>query len=499
MTSRPSTGSTPDSSTANGPTTGSATKSAIEVNGINVIAENERKGKPADMFWPWFAANISVLAISYGAWVLGFGVSFWQATALCVIGTVLSFLIVGFAAVSGKRGSAPTMVISRAAFGVRGNIVPTVVSYLILVGWEIVLVSLATLATATVLGRLGWNVGTAGKVVAFLIVVLIIMVSGIFGFDTIMRVQTYITWATAVLTVVYIALTISHVKWSVVSGLPSGGAAAVIGASVFVLTAFGLSWANSAGDYSRYLPRTSSTAGVIGWTTFGASVAPVFLVIFGLLLAGSDKDLSDAIGTDPIGALTTLLPTWFMIPFAIVAILGLIGGAVLDIYSSGMALLAAGLPTPRWAAVAIDGVLMVLGTIYVVWISPNFFGPFQGFLITLGVPLAVWVGCFLADLLLRKRSYDEEALYEPSGRYGAWNPMTVLLMVIGTVIGWGMVTSSAKGFGWQGYLMGLIGGKEGAWAYANLGVLFAMVIGFVGYLLLCSGRVRRQEAEPALS
>ena len=33
----------------------------IEANGINVIAEGERKGTPRDLFWPWFAANISVL------------------------------------------------------------------------------------------------------------------------------------------------------------------------------------------------------------------------------------------------------------------------------------------------------------------------------------------------------------------------------------------------------------------------------------------------------
>ena len=41
--------------------TATATAASIERNGINVIAESERKGKPADLFWPWFAANISVL------------------------------------------------------------------------------------------------------------------------------------------------------------------------------------------------------------------------------------------------------------------------------------------------------------------------------------------------------------------------------------------------------------------------------------------------------
>ena len=51
----------------------------IEANGINVITDEQRKGHPRDLFWPWFAANVSVLGLSYGAFVLGFGVSFWQA------------------------------------------------------------------------------------------------------------------------------------------------------------------------------------------------------------------------------------------------------------------------------------------------------------------------------------------------------------------------------------------------------------------------------------
>src|SRR5690349_23190923 len=96
----------------------------VEMNGINVIAESERKGRPRDLFWPWFAANVSVLGISYGSFVLGFGVSFWQGLVAAVVGAVFSFLLVGFVAVSGKTASAPTMVVSRAAFGVRGNALP---------------------------------------------------------------------------------------------------------------------------------------------------------------------------------------------------------------------------------------------------------------------------------------------------------------------------------------------------------------------------------------
>ena len=115
---------------------------SVELNGINVIREDERGGKPRQLFWPWFAANISVLGLSYGSFVLGFGISFWQASVAGLIGIVLSFLLCGFIAVAGKRGSAPTLILSRAAFGVRGNKLPSVISWVLCVGWEIVLTAL---------------------------------------------------------------------------------------------------------------------------------------------------------------------------------------------------------------------------------------------------------------------------------------------------------------------------------------------------------------------
>src|SRR5258707_7009234 len=164
----------------------------IEMNGINVITDSQRKGRPRDLFWPWFAANISVLGLSYGSFVLGFGISFWQASVAGLIGIVLSFLLVGFIALAGKRGSAPTLILSRAAFGVRGNKLPSVISLVLCVGWEIVLTALATLATATVFARLGWGGGGGTKIIAFLIISALVVGGGVLGFDTIMRLQTVI-------------------------------------------------------------------------------------------------------------------------------------------------------------------------------------------------------------------------------------------------------------------------------------------------------------------
>jgi purine-cytosine permease-like protein len=468
----------------------------IELNGIEVIAESERTGRPRSLFWPWFASNISVLGVSYGAFVLGFGVSFWQAVIAGVIGIVVSFALCGVIALAGKRGSAPTMVLSRAAFGVNGNRLTAGLSWLLTVGWETVLVILATLATATVFTRLGWGGGTGTKIVALIVVSAITVAAGVAGFTVVMRLQTVITLVTAALTVVYMVLAAGDIHWSVVSSLPGGSAQEVLGALVFLMTGFGLGWVNAAADYSRYLPRSASGRGVFGWTTFGAALGPVVLLIFGLLLAGSSTDLSDAIGADPIGALTTLLPTWFLVPFVIAAVLGLIGGAVLDIYSSGLALLTAGVRIPRYLAAGVDGILMIAGTIYVVFFGSSFIGEFQGFLITLGVPIAAWCGVMVADVALRRRDYAEAELFDPRGRYGNVRPLPLTLVVVGTAIGWGLVTNTYAGWlDWQGYLLGPfgLGGKEGAWAFAGLGILVALVIGLVGTLIGSAGAVRRQE------
>jgi nucleobase:cation symporter-1, NCS1 family len=470
---------------------------AVETNGINVIDESERKGTPRQLFWPWFGANVSVLGLAYGSFLFGFGISFWQAVVAGVVGIVVSFLLCGLVAIAGKRGSAPTLVLSRAAFGVNGNKVPSVLSWILTVGWETALVSLATLATSTVFTQLGWSGGTATQVVALLVVAALVVVGGVLGFDLIMRMQTVITVVTGVLTVVYVVLVAPEIDWTAVTSAPSGSTAAFIGALVLAMTGYGFGWVNAAADYSRYLPREASTRGVVGWTTFGGALAPVILLVTGLLLAGSDPELSAAIGADPIGALGSILPTWFLVPFILVVVLGLIGGALLDIYSSGLSLLAAGLRVPRPVAATIDGVLMVIGTVAVVFFADDFIGPFQGFLITLGVPIAAWCGIMLADLALRRRDYAERELYDPAGRYGSVQPVPLALLLVGTVVGWGLVTNTfATWLDWQGYLLEVagLGGREGSWAFANLGVLAAFLIGLLGTLALRRTAVRAQES-----
>ena len=454
------------------------TATRVENVGLDVIAESDRKGRPSDLFMPWFAANISVLGLSWGAWVLGFGLSFWQAVVAGAVGVALSFFLCGVIAVLGKRGSAPTLALSRAAFGYNGNRLSAALSWILTVGWETVLCVSATLASATVLQALGWHNQVGAQILGFLLTVGLAASAGI-------------------LTVVYLILVAPQISLRALLALPSGGMAAFVGALVMVATGFGLGWVNAAADYSRYLPRKASTAGVIGWTTLGSALPCVILVFFGVLLVGSDAALGQAINADPIGALTTILPAWFLVPFAIVAILGLAGGIIMDLYSSGLSLLATGLPVRRHVATSIDATIMTVGTIAVIFGADDFLGPFQGFLTTLGVIIAAWAGVMVAEVVLRRRDYDEEALFTPDGVYGSVNWEAIGLVAAGSIVGWGLVVNSAASWlSWQGYLLGPLGGREGTWSGANLGVLAALLIGLIGHLALGRGRVARQEARP---
>lgn len=481
--------------TTDRPAAGPGTRSGVELTGLETIAETERRGRPAGLFWPWFAANVSVFGIAYGAYLLGFGLSFWQATIIGVVGVVFSFFLVGLVSLAGKRGSAPTMVLSRTQFGVHGARVVSVLSWVLTVGWETVLcVSAVYAVDATSDALFGGDAtqNTALQVVALLVVAAIIVALGVFGFTWIMRAQLVITIVTGVVTVIFLITVIPHIDLGAVGALPAGTASAVIGGLVFMMTGFGLGWVNAGADYSRYLPRSASGRGVVAWTTFGAALPVVVLFVFGLLLAGSSKHLSAAIGAYSLGPLVGLTPAWFVVPFAIVVVLGLIAGAVMDIYSSGLALLSTGLRIPRPVAAGVDGVIMTLLALYVIFGGGQFIGQFQGFLITLGVPIAAWAGIFIADVILRRKDVDDAALHDARGRYGAVSWLSIGLLVAGTAIGWGLVVNAAAPWlGWQGYL--LFGLKD-AWGGANLGVLVALVIGFVGYLVGGRGRVRRQEA-----
>jgi purine-cytosine permease-like protein len=457
----------------------------IETGGIRPIAESERHGRPAEMFWVWFAANMGITALPFGAYLVTFySLNLVQAIFAAILGCVLSYALVGLVGVAGFKAGAPTMVVSRASFGVTGNKLPTLVSYATCIGFEILLMAIATLAFGSILSRVGIGGGNVTLAIAFTIAAAVTIAISLLGHATIVRMATIFTWIYGIMIIPFMILEIPQISAHKVATLPTGHfLGGFIGGISIVAVGLGIGWVNTGSDYTRYLPRSTRTRSLVGWTVIGSSIAPIVLIIFGALLAASDANL--AVAANPVSYLARPLPTWFLVPFMITAGIGLIAAALTEMYSSGLSLMTLGLRVPRYKSVAIDGVLMIIGVVYIVFFAPSFFGAFAGFVVTLAAILAPWVAVFLVDMwLYRRDGYADEDLYHAGGRYGAWNWAGLVSFVVSSVLALGLVTSTAPAFRWTGFFLGPFGGKAGAIGASNLGAVFGMVLAGIMYAVL---------------
>ena len=88
----------------------------VEQRGIDFIPENERWAKPRDIAGMWAGASLNIEYFVYGAVLMGFGFSFWQALSLIVIGN-LSWFLVGLCSLQGPETGTTVFGSNRAGFG----------------------------------------------------------------------------------------------------------------------------------------------------------------------------------------------------------------------------------------------------------------------------------------------------------------------------------------------------------------------------------------------
>lgn len=463
----------------------------VERNGINAVPEGQRHGRPRDLFWPWAASNLSLFGVAFGVYVVGLGLGLVPAIAAGVLGYVASFVLVGLVAVAGTRSGVPTMTLGRAAFGYQGNKLPALLSYVSNVGWETVLVTLSAQGGGAILSRLApgtfgaGGANTGALALCFVLAAGLTIVVGVYGHGLIMRVQKYLTWLFVALTIVYMGLTLPDVDLSRAAALPNGGAGVFVGGIVFAMTLLGLGWVNCGADYSRYLPRCCRARGITFWTTLGGALPPVVLLVFGALLVGGDPKLAARAAADPVAALAGTLPTWFLVPYLVTAIGGFLSGSIMDIYSSGLSMLALGIPIRRHFAVLVDGALMVAGGWYLLFVSNSFLATFQAFLAIIGVVMAAWVAVFLVDLWrFRGTGYAQRTLLPRSagGRTVSW--AGVVSLVVASAVGLGLITSSDPNIAHVvGFL--LTDAAQKSWmGTAGLGVVVALLAAGLLYLVL---------------
>ncbi|MFD0785420.1 purine-cytosine permease family protein, partial [Micromonospora azadirachtae] len=421
---------------------------AIETRGIEPVPSTERTGGPGQLFWVWFAANISILGLPLGATLVALrGMNIWQALLVAAIGSFGSFALVGLISVAGKWGGAPSMTLSRAIFGPRGNHGPTVISWLSRVGWETVNTTTAAYALLALLdiafGLTANPVLTVISLLAF--VALTLVVSGL-GHATLVWIQQWATYVFGALNIVVAAFLITRVDWQAVLDAPAAPLSVVIAGIGVIAAGTGIGWANAGADMARYQHRNVRGGRIVAAASAGAGI-PLFLLIgLGGLLSAGDGSLASA--SDPVSAIQVMLPSWMAVPYLLAAFGGLLLSNNLSVYSAGLTMITLGIRTRRVIAVGLDIVLTLAGGIYFMLIAGNFYGPFITFISLLAVPITAWVAVFLADMLFR-RHYDPRGLMDTTRTsaywyHGGFRWSAVLPWLAGTVVGLLFLTASTS-------------------------------------------------------
>src|SRR5947209_692223 len=451
---------------------------SVEMNGINPIEQQERHGRPIELFWIWFAGNIGILGVVYGAqYLAGNGLNLWQSLIVGLLATTVSFIFVGILSIPGVRGGAPMLTLSRAVFGTRGNIGPTLVSWISLVGWETILVITSAYALLALLRIVGLQTSPIWTFISIVVLAAAVVACGYWGHATLVWFQRLASWVFGILTVVIIAFLLRQTDWHRLLSQPPGPwDTGVLTAFIIIMAATGIGWINAGADYARYLPHRSSGTAVTLWTTLGGTLPLYVLMIVGVLLASHKTDVLNT--SDPLATIQQALPSWLSIPYLLTAIGGLLAGAALDIYSSGLNLLALGIRIKRQYAVLIDGALMIIGSIYVLLSRNDFQGALTSFLLLLADGLTVWAAIFLVDMIWR-RNYDTRSL-DNTGKTGAYyytsglNLPASIAWLAGVVVGL-LFTSSS-------FFTGPL--AQGIFVSTSLGYLLGAAVSVVLYLVL---------------
>jgi len=472
---------------------------SLEESGLEPTPVDRRIGHAARLFWLWFAANSSIVSIGLGAVVFSVGMSLRQSIMAILAGVALSFIPLGLTTLAGKRSGQPTMVISRSAFGLLGNVVPSVVALVARLFWGAVLLWVLASSVAIVLIGSDLNGGLGDRqllLIALAVSFLVALVIAFAGYPLFARIQLILSIVSGILVAGLIAFTAQFIDVTQALATPDGSWLLTITGAVLVFSFLGLVWAYSGADIARYQRPSSSGPASAFSAAFGATVPAFVLIAYGALLAASDPAIARGFLTSPLDTLLLLLPGWYPIPLLLAAALSLLSGITLSLYSGGFALQAIGVRLPRQWSIVIVGVLLgALGILFAFGVDGGINELFRDVATTLAVPTAAWVGIFAAETMIRTRRLDGTALTTRGGIYADIRWVNLSAFILISAIGFALTSATIGWLSWQGYgfvALGIDTGSE--LAATDLGVLVALVLGILTPIVAGIPAIRRQEA-----
>jgi len=389
---------------------------AIEPGGAEFIPLRERHGSPTRMFWTWVSPNLEFATVFLGVLLVGvFGLSFGQAVAAIVLGTVLGSVTHGTLSARGPRFGVPQMVLSRIGFGFWGNVLPA--------GLNAVTAGVGWFAVNSVSGALALNTLThLPKALCLVVIVAAQIAIALFGHNL---VHLFEKLAFPLLVVAFgLAAFWTFGKATyVTTAHPIPGAFLVAVATTF---GYAAGWNPYASDYTRYFAPQTSRLATGWWSGLGVGLSCIALEIIG----AASATIATKPGLSPTGAFTAVFPTAVADLVLVAIAVGAVAANVLNVYSGSMSFVTLGIRLHLTLRRALAAVVFGAAGFVVALLGLDNVGKYENFLLIIAYWIGPWLAVVLTDQLLRRRSDPTPLLFDRT--HTNWSGL--LAMVVGMAV-----------------------------------------------------------------
>jgi len=473
------------------------------------VAEVSRTKTSAALSWSWISVASSPLVLVLAAFLKESGASLAQALVVIAGLIVTTAVLAGIGSVAAKRGSSSIGVVSRAAFGVWGNVFPATVMLLVKIVWSIALLVFGARILSPLISSQPWFAVisaqfvfpaefTALMLTAIPMVLISSLVAG-FGGIAMLRAQQ-VAGAFSLIGI----LGIGYFVFSANSilDLQQGqllGAPALIDLAIFSFILFGFTVFSQSGDFARKLPVETPGAKVFFLSFVSTLFIPLLVGVMGVLWIFMAEESFGLLLTDQlIPTIAAAAPIWVFIGFVVAVGLSVLQLLANSIYSLAGALASVAAKIPGAISVLLLAIVLLAGTLgsSMLLATSSVLALLIELLILVSVVAASYTGIVVADALIRSRDYHEVSLTRDYGFYGRFNFANLIGFILASALGFGYLNGTGTLTFWAGYLGDFTPAIFDV-AGSNIGIAMAFGLAILFPVLFGIPRIKNQETKLA--
>ncbi|MNF68859.1 Permease for cytosine/purine, uracil, thiamine, allantoin [compost metagenome] len=415
-------------------------KSVVEGHSIDFIPENERTDKLSSQGPFWFLGNFTFFTMTIGFVGPSVGLTALWTTLAGTLGIMFGTLFMAFHGSQGPHLGLPQMIQSRAQFGYRGVILVLLATLFVFAGFNIVNLVLMMQGLHTLFG---FNPAVIAVAVTIPAAVLAIL-----GHDWMHRSFKWALYLSLPLYgLVTVAVVMGWVPDAVLPALAEGEVAREpLGfnwtgfiAQFAAAASYNIAYAPYVSDYSRYLPKNTSSGKLIAVVFLGASLSGAWMISVGGWLADHLHTTDVLVALGQVGNTVSPLVGTAVVVVTILAFLPVIA---MNIYSAKLTTLTCVdsikhiEPTRKARILAIGFVILLqLGVALSIQSSGKGLSVLGIYLVVMLYFLVPWTSVNLTDyFFVRKGRYAIPHFFMPHGNiYGSWGLRGIAAYAIGFI------------------------------------------------------------------